>query len=189
MRMWAVLIVLVTVVALALIATRALSARTLPAVGSPAPDFSLLAQDKSVVTLRGQRGKWVVLYFYPRDMTPGCTLEAHNFQRDLPDFAKRNAVILGVSVDSADSHKNFCTKEGLNFKLLADTSHQVSKQYGSLHNFLVAQISARNTFVIDPEGRIARVFTGVDPARHTAEVLTALDQLEDTKARALQPSS
>jgi peroxiredoxin Q/BCP len=185
--MWTVPLVLVVVAALAFIGIRVRSPRTLPPVGSQAPEFSLPAQDGSLVTLRDQRGKWTVLYFYPKDMTPGCTVEAHNFQRDQPEFAKRNAVVLGVSTDSADSHKRFCTKEGLNFKLLADTSHQVSKQYGSLRNFGVAQISARNTFVIDPEGKIARVFTGVNPARHTTEVLTALDQLEGTKASALRP--
>jgi peroxiredoxin Q/BCP len=128
--------------------------------------------------LKDYRGKWVALYFYPKDLTPGCTLEAHNFQRDQAEFARRNAVVLGVSVDSADSHKRFCSKEGLNFKLLADSSHAVSKQYGSLISFGVAQISARNTFLIDPEGRIAKVFAGVNPANHSSEVLTALDDLE-----------
>jgi len=91
---------------------------------------------------------------------------------------RRNAVILGVSVDNAESHKRFCAKEGLNFKLLADTSHAVSKQYGSLMNFGVAQISARHTFLIDPQGKIARSYMSVNPSRHSAEMLAAIDELE-----------
>src|SRR5258706_9228590 len=113
----------------------ATESQTQPEVGKPAPDFALTSQDGSQVSLKDYRGKWVVLYFYPKDFTTGCTIEAHNFQRDQAEYARRNAVILGVSLDSADSHKKFCTKEGLNFKLLADTSHQGSKEYGSLMNF------------------------------------------------------
>jgi peroxiredoxin Q/BCP len=144
----------------------------------PAPDFTLNSQDGKSLSLHDLRGKWVVLYFYPKDFTSGCTMEAHNFQRDQAEYARRNAVVLGVSVDSAESHKNFCAKEGLNFKLLADTSHRVSKQYGSLMNFGVAQISARNTFLIDPQGKIARAFSSVNPSRHSAEMLAAIDELE-----------
>src|SRR5205809_3967908 len=108
-----------------------------PQVGQPAPDFSLPSVEGRTVSLKDYRGKWVVLYFYPKDFTSGCTMEAHNFQRDQEEYARRNAVILGVSVDSAESHKKFCAKEGLNLKLLADTSHEVSKQYGSLMNFVI----------------------------------------------------
>ncbi len=150
----------------------------MPVAGSAAPDFSLSSQDGNQVSLKDFRGKWVVLYFYPKDFTTGCAVEAHNFQRDQAEYGRRNAVILGVSVDSAESHKNFCAKEGLNFKLLADTSHQVSKQYGSLMNFGVAQISARNTFLIDPQGKIARAFSSVNPSRHSSEMLAAIDELE-----------
>ena len=110
-------------------------------------------------------------------------MEAHNFQRDQVEFAARNAVILGVSLDDPDSHRRFCAKEGLNFKLLADTSHHVSKIYGSLMNFGVAQISARNTFLIDPQGRIARAFANVNPARHSAEVLSAIDALQSQQSK------
>ena len=100
-----------------------------PAVGTPAPDFSLSSGDGSHVSLKDYRGKWVVLYFYPKDFTSGCTLEAKNFERDLAKYQNAEAVILGVSVDSAQSHKDFCTKEGLNFKLLADTDAKVSTEY------------------------------------------------------------
>jgi len=160
------------------VASRFMFAKPLPAQGSVAPEFSLSAEDGNQVSLKDYRGKWVVLYFYPKDFTTGCTIEAHNFQRDQAEYARRNAVILGVSVDSAESHKNFCAKEGLNFKLLADTQHQVSKEYGSLMNFGVAQISKRNTFLIDPQGKIACAFSSVNPARHSAEMLAAIDELE-----------
>ena len=176
-RMWTILLVIVAIAAAFFGVTRLLSSRTMPSAGSSAPDFSLSSQEGTAVRLADYRGKWVALYFYPKDMTPGCTLEAHNFQRDQTEFARRNAVVLGVSLDNADSHKRFCTKEGLNFKLLADTSHQVSKQYGSLINLGVTQIAARNTFLIDPQGKIAKTFAGVNPARHSAEVLAAIDEL------------
>jgi peroxiredoxin Q/BCP len=182
--MWPVLLVVVAVVVILFVVSRSLASRSMPKAGSPAPDFSLTSQDGGTVSLKDYRGKWVVLYFYPKDFTSGCTIEAHNFQRDQAEFAKRNAVVLGVSVDSADSHQKFCAKEGLNFKLLADTSHQVSKQYGSLMNFGIAQISARNTFLIDPQGSIVRAFASVNPARHSAEVLSAIDDLESRQAQA-----
>lgn len=175
--MWTIPLVVVVVAISSFVVSRFFSSRNLPQAGSPAPDFSLNSQDGNQVSLKDYRGKWVVLYFYPKDFTSGCTMEAHNFQRDQAEFAKRNAVILGVSVDSADSHKKFCAKEGLNFKLLADTSHHVSKEYGSLLNFGIATISARNTFLIDSQGRIARAFASVNPARHSAEVLSAIDDL------------
>ena len=97
---------------------------------------------------------------------------------DQPKYAERNAVVLGVSGDSVDSHKQFCTKEGLNFKLLADTSHKVMDSYGSLTNLAVVKFAARHTFLIDPTGKIVKVFTNVDPAKHSVDVLAELDQLE-----------
>jgi len=149
----------------------------LPAVGQKAPEFTLPSQDGSPVSLKDFRGKWVVLYFYPKDNTPGCTIEAHNFQRDLSKFEHVHAVVLGVSLDSADSHKAFCTKQGLTFKLLADTDKKVAAQYGSLRNLLVVKIADRNTFLIDPQGKIAKVWTGVSPSGHSQEVLAALASL------------
>jgi len=126
------------------------------------------------VSLSGFRGKWVVLYFYPKDGTSGCTLEAHNFQRDLPAYQARNAVVVGVSVDTTGSHKEFCAKQGLTFKLLADDEKKVSAEYGSLHSILGYKIAARNTFLIDPRGKIAKVWTSVGPSMHSSEVLAAL---------------
>ena len=119
-----------------------------------------------------------MLYFYPKDFTSGCTLEAHNFQRDLAKYKALGAVILGVSVDTAESHKSFCAKEGLNFKLLADTDASVSEKYGSVMDYQGMKLSARNTFIIDPQGKIAKVFIKVSPAGHSDEVLAALADLK-----------
>jgi len=150
-----------------------------PAIGAPAPEFTLPSQEGSTVSLKDYRGQWVVLYFYPKDQTPGCTREAHNFQADQSKYVERHAVVLGVSVDSIDSHKKFCAREGLNFKLLADTSGKVSAAYGSLTNLGVVKFAARHTFLIDPNGKIARAYTSVNPARHSVEVLAALDELNE----------
>jgi peroxiredoxin Q/BCP len=175
MRFWMILLSVLIVVG---IAARIARAGPVPETGTMAPDFSLPSESGTPVSLKDYRSKWVVLYFYPKDFTSGCTNEAHNFQRDQDQYAKKNAVVLGVSVDSADSHKQFCAKEGLNFKLLADTDHKVSTEYGSVMNFGVTQVAARHTFIIDPEGKIARSYTSVDPNKHSEEVLAALDELE-----------
>ncbi len=148
-----------------------------PAVGSPAPDFTLNSQEGQPVSLHDYRGKWVVLYFYPKDMTSGCTIEAHNFQRDLAKYEARNAVILGVSVQDEKSHRRFCTKESLTFKLLADTKKQVSARYDSVLNLGVTKLSSRHTFLIDPNGTVRRVWTSVDVQKHSDEVLAALEEL------------
>src|SRR5205823_13400429 len=149
-----------------------------PAAGTPAPDFSLTTGDGSQVSLKDYRGKWVVLYFYPKDFTSGCTLEARNFQRDLSKYEQAGAVILGVSVDTAQSHKDFCAKEGLNFKLLADPEAKVSSEYGSVMDYQGSKLAARNTFLINPEGKIAKVYTGVKPAGQSEEVLKDLAALK-----------
>ena len=150
----------------------------MPSVGQMAPTFTLPSQDGDQVSLDSFRGKWVVLYFYPKDMTSGCTMEAHKFQDDLPKYQRDNAVILGVSVDSVASHKTFCTKDGLSFKLLSDEQKSTVSKYGSLGNYMGMKIAKRNTFLIDPEGKIVKVWTGVDPSNHSAEVLAALADLE-----------
>jgi len=149
-----------------------------PAAGQVAPTFTLPSQDGSLIALGSFRGKWVVLYFYPKDMTKGCTIEAHNFQRDLAKYEAANAVIVGVSVDTPDSHKEFCTKEGLTFRLLADPEHKVVDEYGSLGNYNGMTIAQRNTFLIDPQGKIVKVWTKVDPSVHSEEVLAALAELK-----------
>lgn len=149
-----------------------------PAAGSAAPDFSLVTGDGSQASLKDYKGKWVVLYFYPKDMTSGCTLEAKNFQRDLAKYEGAGAVVLGVSVDSAQSHKDFCAKEGLTFKLLADPDGKVATLYGSTMDYKGTTMAARNTFIINPKGEVVKVFTGVKPAEHSDEVLKALEELK-----------
>jgi len=150
----------------------------MPAVGAAAPGFTLTTNEGKQVNLNDFKGKWVVLYFYPKDFTQGCTIEARNFQRDLAKYEAVNAVILGVSVDNAESHKEFCAKEGLNFKLLADTEAKVSEQYGSVMEYNGAKLSARNTFLVDPQGKIAKVFEKVKVAGHSEEVLAAIASLQ-----------
>ncbi|MEI6428586.1 MAG: peroxiredoxin [Pseudanabaena sp. ELA607] len=149
----------------------------LPALNQPAPEFSLPANgvaDKEVISLTDYRGQWVVLYFYPKDFTSGCTLEARRFQLDLPQYFSRNTQILGISADSVDTHSQFCDAEGLKFPLLADQGGSVSKAYGSWLQF----ISLRHTFIIDPQGILRASFVKVNPSNHSQEVLAKLEQLQ-----------
>lgn len=148
-----------------------------PPLNEPAPEFTLPTNTgDGEVSLSDYRGKWVVLYFYPKDFTPGCTLEAQRFQRDLPKYIKRNVQILGVSADDVNSHAEFCDSEGLKFPLLADTDGKVSKAYGSWMGF----VSMRHTFIIDPKGILRETFLGVRPAIHSTEVLARLDELRSS---------
>jgi peroxiredoxin Q/BCP len=173
-----VLGIVLLIAAVALIAPRLTRADAVPAVGTTAPDFTLNSQEGKPVTLSQFRGKWVVLYFYPKDMTSGCTIEAHNFQRDQAKYDAKNAVILGVSVQDSQSHQQFCTKEGLTFKLLADTDDKVTEEYGSLKNYGVAKLAARHTFLIDPQGKIVKEYMDVDPNNHSEQVLEELTALQ-----------
>ena len=147
--------------------------------GAAAPSFTLPSQDNTPINLSDYKGKWVVLYFYPKDFTGGCTLEAHNFQRDLDKYKSANAVVLGVSLDTTDSHKGFCTKESLTFKLLADTDHKVVDAYGvPMKTFQSPNgpvtIATRQTFLIDPEGKIVKTWDVKDIPNHSADVLAAI---------------
>lgn len=150
----------------------------MPQTGQQAPNFTLPSQAGTPVSLDQYRGKWVVLYFYPKDMTSGCTLEAHNFEQDLARYKAANAVILGVSVDTVASHKEFCAKDSLTFTLLSDADKKVVRQYGDLGSFGPYKIANRTTFLINPEGKIVKVWTGVDPAHHSQQVLAALHSFE-----------
>jgi peroxiredoxin Q/BCP len=152
-----------------------------PAVDTPAPTFSLPSQEGGQISLDQFKGKWVVLYFYPKDFTQGCTIEAHNFQRDIDKYTQKNAVIVGVSADTVDSHKGFCAKEGLNFKVLSDTNHAVSQKYGSIMEMKDMTLSARNTFLIDPSGVIKKVYLKVNPTDHSDHVLADLAELQAKK--------
>jgi thioredoxin-dependent peroxiredoxin len=166
--------------AVLLLVTAGTAARAadVPTVGAPAPDFTLKSQENKTVNLHDYKGKWVVLYFYPKDMTVGCTIEAHNFQADQDKYTKMNAAIVGVSVDAVDSHVEFCTKENLTFKLLADVDHKVVNQYGSVQTMGKSEVAARNTFLVDPNGVIRKEFLKVNPTPHSQEVLAALAELE-----------
>lgn len=177
-----IVLLLAVVVVLIVLVPRLLSRSAPPSEGSAAPDFTLPSQEGSPVSLKDYHGKWVVLYFYPKDQTPGCSREARNFQVDQAKYAERNAVVLGVSLDSVDSHKKFCAKEGLNFKLLADTDHRVTDSYGSLTNLGLVKFAARHTFLIDPAGKVAKAYTSVDPVKHSGEVLAELDLLQRAEA-------
>lgn len=177
MRRKVVLTVLGSILLTAALARAADTAPTTPAVGTQAPPFTLTSDQGKPTKLSDFRGRWVVLYFYPKDFTSGCTIEAHNFQRDLSRYEANNAVIVGVSVDTAESHKDFCAKEGLNFRLLSDPDAKVSTAYGSVMEHDGKTYSARNTFLIDRKGKIAKVYTGVNPETHSREVLDTIATL------------
>ena len=155
----------------ACLAATAMFAAEVPQAGQQAPTFKLPSQDGTEHGLKDYKGKYVVLYFYPKDMTSGCTIEAHGFQNDLAKYDSANAVILGVSVDSVDSHKEFCAKDSLTFKLLSDSAKKTTEAYGSLNE---RGMASRNTFLIGPDGKIVKVWTGVKPQHHSEEVLSAL---------------
>lgn len=146
-----------------------------PPIGEAAPAFTLPTNTgDGSVSLNDYRGQWVVLYFYPKDFTPGCTLEARRFQQDLEQYQARQAQIIGVSADDVDSHQEFCDSEGLSFPLLADEDGAVSRAYGSW----LGIASLRHTYLIDPEGRLRDIFVKVRPAIHSQEVLARLDELQ-----------
>jgi peroxiredoxin Q/BCP len=157
----------------------AVQAADVPAEGAKAPDFTLKSQEGKTVSLKDFKGQWVVLYFYPKDMTQGCTIEAHNFQRDQDQYNAKKAAIVGISADSVDSHVQFCTKENLTFKLLANPEKNIIDAYGSLAPN--GAVAARNTFLVDPQGVIRKVYTKVNPNPHSEEVLAALSDLQKKK--------
>ena len=177
MRLSRILLVVTVVAVCAVVGVSAFAGGNPLTAGATAPGFTLPSQDNTAVSLADYKGKWVVLYFYPKDQTPGCTVEAHNFQRDLEKFEAANAVILGVSLDTAQSHQSFCTKESLTFKLLADTEHKGIDAYGvPIKNFGIVKIALRQTFLIDPTGKIVKTWPNVDDdlRNHSTNVLAAI---------------
>jgi peroxiredoxin Q/BCP len=155
----------------------ALAADLVP-VGSLGPNFTLTSQEDKQVSLSDYKNKWVVVYFYPKDLTSGCTLEAHNFQRDLQKYQAMNAVVLGISLDTVESHKTFCTKDSLTFKLLADPDHKAVDAYGvPMHSFGTTRYADRTTFLIAPDGKIVKEWEVKDIQSHSTEILTAIQSL------------
>jgi peroxiredoxin Q/BCP len=151
--------------------------------GTAAPNFTLPSQEDKQVSLSQYKGKYVVLYFYPKDQTQGCTIEAHNFQRDQAQYDKAGAAVLGVSLDTADSHKVFCTKENLTFKLLADPEHKVVDEYGvPVLAMGPNKIAKRVTFLISPAGKVVKVWPEVKVANHSEEVLAAIAEAKAAKS-------
>jgi len=147
-------------------------------VGATAPNFTLIDQNNKPQTLSKMRGKWVVMYFYPKDETPGCTTEACNFRDNILSLRVKKAEVWGISVDSSKSHAEFSENHKLPFTLLADPKGRVAKQYGSLLNMIVFKIAKRHSFIIDPQGKIAKIYRNVNPKSHVAEVLKDLDLLQ-----------
>ena len=150
-----------------------------PTLGSPAPAFKLQDQDGNWHTLSDYAGKWLTLYFYPKDQTPGCTTEACEFRDNIFAFKDLNAVIVGISIDTVESHKKFEGKHSLPFTLLADSTKETAKTYGVLKKFMgVMEMADRQTFLIDPSGRIAKIYRDVEPKKHSAEVLADIKSLQ-----------
>ena len=152
-----------------------------PEIGSSAPDFdlpgtNLLVPQQSRWSLADWKGRWLVLYFYPRDFTSGCTIEAHGFQDSLADFSSLNCDVAAISADSVEDHESFCSSEDLGFTLLSDHDGEVSRNYGSW----MAPYSMRHTFLIDPSGLVQARWTGVRPVGHAKEVLETLQNLQST---------
>lgn len=161
---------------LPLCATVAVAA--VPVVGTMAPDFALPDQNGKLRQLAEWRGQWVVLYFYPKDDTPGCTTEACNFRDDWQQLSALDAQVVGVSVDTDASHKAFAEKYHLPFPLLADVKGEVAGRYGAVLNLGVMKLAKRYTFLIDPQGRIAKIYLSVNASRHSAEIVADLKQLK-----------
>lgn len=146
-------------------------------IGMPAPAFTLTDQNAVQRSLADYRGHWLVLYFYPKDDTPGCTTEACHFRDDYLQIKKLGADILGVSIDSEKSHAAFATKYSLPFPLLADKDGAVAKQYGALWGVWLLRFARRHSFLINPDGKIARIYRNVDPEKHSAELIAAIKEL------------
>ena len=164
-------------VALVLWRSTAFGKRNLPKAGAQAPGFSLQDQNGKIRTDAEFRGEWLVLYFYPKDDTPGCTEQACTFRDDLHRLTAIGAEIVGVSVDDTRSHQAFATKYSLPFPLLADAKGEVARRYGSLVDLHLIRFAKRNTFLIDPQGRVAKVYLSASTSRNSQEVIDDLKKL------------
>jgi thioredoxin-dependent peroxiredoxin len=147
--------------------------------GDDAPNFSLPDNQGRQVSLSEFKGKWAVLYFYPKDDTPGCTTEACHFRDDFKLLENLGAQVIGVSIDDSFSHKKFAEKYNLPFPLLADASGEVASLYGALNNFLVIKLAKRYTYLINPQGKIVKIYLSVDTSRHSQEIIEDLKKLKE----------
>jgi peroxiredoxin Q/BCP len=170
-------IIAVLIVFAALLVSRAARAGELPRVGQPAPDFNLPDQNGRLHTLQEYRGKWLVLYFYPKDDTPGCTQEACSFRDDLGQITALGAQVVGISVDDTNSHAEFARKYHLPFPLLADKSTETAARYGALMNLWLIKFAHRYTFLIDPQGNIKKMYLSVETSRHSKQIIADLKKL------------
>jgi peroxiredoxin Q/BCP len=148
-------------------------------VGSKAPNFNLSDQNSIQHQLSDYEGNWVILYFYPKDDTPGCTTQACDFRDAVKRIIASKSNVFGVSLDSVESHKRFADKNNLPFSLLSDESGEVSEAYDSLNNFMSFKSAKRNTFIIDPDGKVAKIYLSVKPSTHSQMVLNDLNQLQN----------
>lgn len=172
-----ILLLILAIVALVFLISKQSEAANTPKPGDTAPDFRLVDQNGTIKSLSDFSGQWVVLYFYPKDDTPGCTKEACSFRDDLTTLEKLGAKVVGVSVDDSDSHSKFASKYHLPFPLLADADGKVADSYGALTNLLLIKIAKRYTFLIDPKGKISKVYLSVDTSRHSQEIVDDLKKL------------
>lgn len=172
---WMILFGLIA--AVVLLVSQMARAGELPKVGEAAPDFKLMDQDGESHQLKDFAGKWLVLYFYPKDDTPGCTQEACAFRDDLSKLTKLGAQVVGISVDDGASHAEFVKKYHLPFPLLADAKGEVAARYGALMDLAVFKLAKRYTFLIDPQGKVAKVYLKVETSRHSTEIIEDLKQL------------
>ena len=163
--------------ALGLLASRMAHAGEVPKIGEAAPDFNLPDQHGQTHTLHEYAGKWLVLYFYPKDDTPGCTQEACAFRDDLHQLTELGAQVVGISVDDSNSHAEFAQKYHLPFPLLADKSAEVAERYGVLMNLFLFKVARRYTFLIDPQGKINKVYDKVETSHHSKEIIEDMKRL------------
>ena len=170
---WLLVLGIFCVLAL-ILAGKVARAGDVPKIGEVAPDFKLLDQHNKSHTLADYRGKWLVLYFYPKDDTPGCTEEACKFRDDLHKLTALGAQVVGISVDDSSSHADFAKKHGLPFPLLADVDKVVTERYGVLNNLLLVKIAKRYTFLIDPQGKVKKIYDKVETSRHSQEIIDDL---------------
>jgi len=161
----------------ALLSGRMAFAGEIPKAGDHAPDFNLPDQNGQSHTLKEYSGKWLVLYFYPKDDTPGCTLEACAFRDDLHELTELGAQVVGISVDDSNSHAEFARKYHLPFPLLADKTTEVAQSYGVLLNLILLKVARRYTFLIDPQGKVNKVYDKVETSRHSKEIIEDMRHL------------